>query len=108
LSSTFDFFGDIKDDKAVVAVFLVVSLVSELEVSFSASVAPGIDDNEVPVDTFVNDAGTTGDKGSSVSLGKLSVYNTLAELLNTFNQVNKLSIGEKRENKTKHYLFSTP
>jgi hypothetical protein len=87
LSSAFDFFGEIIDDKAVVAVDVdvdvVVALVLVLVVSFAVGVAPGIDDNEVPGNSFAADeeTGAQGDKGSSVSLGKLSVYNTLAELL---------------------------
>ena len=57
-------------------------LVLVLVASFACSVAPGIDDNEAPVDAFdVVDEGTTGDRGTSGSLGKLSVYSTLAELL---------------------------
>jgi len=43
--------------------------------SFTAGVAPGIDDNAAPVVLRV------GNKGSSGSFGKLSVYNTLALLL---------------------------
>jgi len=43
--------------------------------SFIAGVAPGIDDNAVPVVLRVDNEGSSG------SLGKLSVYNTLALLL---------------------------
>ena len=78
-----NFYLFIIDDKAVVAVYVDVVVALVLVLSFAVGVAPGIDDIEVPVDSFVADEGTTGDKGSSVSLGKLSVYNTLAELLHT-------------------------
>ena len=54
---------------------------SGLEASFTAGVAPGVDDENVaPV--------VVGDKGTSGSLGKLSVYNTLAGLLHRTNRRN--------------------
>ena len=104
----------------------------------TASVAPGSDDNVVaPVDgvvvvdegtpvnavvvvdeeppVSVDDEGTSsGDKGTSgsESLGKLSVYNTLAELLHRTNRC-KLKCQSKEEKKKEkrkryHYLCSTP
>ena len=91
MSSVFVFFDDSIDlaaDEAVkgvvvVAVVVASDVLTVLVASFTVGVAPGIDDNEFPVDAVVGDEGTTGDKGMSGSLGKLSVYNTLAELLHT-------------------------
>ena len=66
-------------------------LVLVLVASFTVGVAPGSDDdNEAPVDAVVADEGMTDDKGlgvkgSSGSLGKSSVYNTLAWLLHRTN-----------------------
>jgi len=74
LSSVFDFF-DFSVDEAVVGVVVVFDLA--LEASFKSSVVPGIDDNAVPV---VGDK-EADDKGTPDSLGKLSVYSTLAGLL---------------------------
>jgi hypothetical protein len=57
--------------------------------SFTVGVAPGSDENEASVvlDAIFGDEETTGDKGTSGSgsLGKLSVYNTLAWLLHRTN-----------------------
>lgn len=84
MSSPLVFFGDeIVVDVAVdEAVSGVVVSILVLEVSFTVGVAPGIDDNVDPVDAVV------GDKGTSGSLGKLSVYNILAELLHGTNRCN--------------------
>jgi hypothetical protein len=77
-----------------------------VEASFTAGVAPGIDDIVAPVDAVVGDEGIVGTVlvGTSGSLGKLSVYNILAELLHRINRCKiKMSIREKN-----YYLFSTP
>ena len=59
-----NFYLFIIDDKAIIAVYVdvVVALVLVLVVSFAVGVAPGIDDIEVPVDSFVADEGTTATK----------------------------------------------
>ena len=67
---------DVVVDESVSDVDVVFNLI--LEVSFTVGVAPGIDDNAAPVDAV------DGDRGSS---GKLSVYNTLAELLHRTNRM---------------------
>ena len=65
------------------------------EATFADGVAPGIDGNVV------------GDKGTSGSLGKLSVYKILAGLLHRKpTDVIRTSIREKR--RKSHCLFSTP
>lgn len=91
MSSVLVFFADDKnDDLAVdevaesVVVDVVVVFGSVLVLvasSFTVGVAPGIDDNKTSVDAEFGDEETTGDKDTSGSLGKLSVYNTLAWLL---------------------------
>ena len=79
---------------AAVGGVVVFDLISEAP--FTDGVAPGIDDSVV--------VSVLDDKGTSGSLGKLSVYNILAGLLPTDGI--RLSIREKREKN--HYLFSTP
>lgn len=91
MSSFFVVFDENIDDLAVdeavgVVVVVVVEFGLVLVASFTVGVAPGIDDNEAPVVAVVGDEGMMGDKGTSGSLGKLSVYNTLAELLHRINR----------------------
>ena len=45
------------------------------------SAAPGIEEDKVASAPVIGEEGRSGDKGTSVSLGKLSVYNTLAGFL---------------------------
>ena len=96
MSSVLVFFADDKnDDLAVdevaesVVVDVVVVFGSVLVLvasSFTVGVAPGIDDNKTSVDAEFGDEETTGVKDTSGSLGKLSVYNTLAWLLHRTNR----------------------
>ena len=98
MSSVLVFFADDKNDdlavdevaeSVVVVVDVVVVFGSVLVLvasSFTVGVAPGIDDNKISVDAEFGDEETTGDKDTSGSLGKLSVYNTLAWLLHRTNR----------------------
>ena len=96
MSSVLVFFADDKNDalavdevaESVVVDVVVVfgSVLVLVASSFTVGVAPGIDDNKTSVDAEFGDEETTGDKDTSGSLGKLSVYNTLAWLLQRTNR----------------------
>jgi hypothetical protein len=100
LSSTFDFDDfvfSVDEAVSVVIVFVVGIVVSDLELEalLTAGVAPGSDDNVAPVVVVV-----VGEKGTSGSLGKLSVYNTLAGLLHRTNRCNKNVNQREKKRKT--------
>ena len=85
--SSFVFFGDDIDvglsvDEAIKDDIVVVKFDPALEVTFTAGVAPGIDETVAPVDAVV------GDEGASGFSSKFSAYNTLAGLLRRINQSN--------------------
>ena len=96
MSSVLVFFADDKNDalavdevaESVVVDVVVVfgSVLVLVASSFTVGVAPGIDDNKTSVDAEFGDEETTGDNDTSGSLGKLSVYNTLAWLLQRTNR----------------------
>lgn len=96
--------GDVSATEGVVVVLVVAILVSVLVLAepFTAGVAPGVDE-VAAFDVLVLVFG----EGTSRSLGKLSVYNTLALLLHRPKQRKLWYQNQRTEGKT-NYLFSTP